>query len=210
MTLFIRLGRSFAVAIALAITCHSTWALDGSRSGINPFPACPAIAEFEGAPNIDTLQQLLEGLHAELVNDMPNNDACDPPLNMTMAMNPTAPLCEVMGVDTSAIFLGYTPNKQTVKPSASALIGYMLPYEDDAYRSIVSHLRKAGFERVDKDPYPKLTFRKKTPSWEINDFYQRGDLYVHLVRDTDFKHFTAAIGSAAAIRLMSRNLNSCD
>ena len=209
MTLHIRPGRSLAAAIALAITCHSTWASDDSLSGSNPVPACPAIAELEHAPNIDTLQHLLKALHADLVKDMPNDDACDPPLNMTAAMNQATPLCEVMGVNTSAIFLGYTPSEQTIKAPVPAVISYALPYTDDAYQSIITHLRKEGFERVEHDPYPDLTFRKKSPPWEINDFYRRGELYVDLRRDTDFKHFTVAIGSAATIRLMSRDLHSC-
>ncbi|WP_175948101.1 hypothetical protein [Burkholderia pyrrocinia] len=160
--------------------------------------------------DISTFQQLLRALHADLVNDMPNNDACDPPLNMTMAMNRATPLCKVMGVDTSAIFLGYTPGEQTVKATVPALLGYFLPYTDEAYQSIVAHLREGGFERVEEDPYPHLTFRKKSRSWESNDFYRRGNVYAHLSRDTDFKHFTVAIGSAATVRLMSRDLNSCN
>jgi hypothetical protein len=209
MTQFMRFGRSLALTISLAIACDSTLALVGSRADSNPVPACPAVAQLEDAKDIGALQQMVNALHADVMKDVPDNDACDPPLHSTMAMKVAAPLCEIMGVGTTAIFLADTPTDQPAKASAHASIGYMLPYTDDAYQSVVAHLREAGFERVARNPYPELTFRAKFPSWEIDDFYQRGELYAHLLRDTDFKHFTVTIGSAATIRLMSRDLNSC-
>jgi len=192
------------------MACHATWAIGASQSGSNEVPACPAIAQIESAPDIDTLRQMLKALPTDMVNDDLGTNRCDPPLNSIMAMKRAAPLCRILGVDTSAIALAYVPIAQPVRAPVPAVFTYMLPYTDDAYQSIVAHLREAGFERVEHDPYPELTFRKKFPSWEANDFYRHGEVYARLLRDTDFKHFTVEIGGAATIRLISKDLNSCN
>jgi hypothetical protein len=209
MTHCTRTGRSLATAIALAITCHTTWAFANPESASAQPPACPAVAEIDSATDIGTVQQMLQTLRPDLLNDESDSDKCDPGTHTTMAMKRAAPLCRVMGVDTSAVFLFYKPTAQAVTSSKSAAMLYFLPYGDETYQSVVAHLQAAGFVRVDSDPYPDLTFRKKSPSWEINDFYRRGEVYVELTRDTDFKKFTAAIGRAATIRVLSRDLNSC-
>lgn len=209
ITFFIYTGRSIAVTIALAVACSATSAADDSQSVSSAMPACPVIDQLERASVTRALEQQVKALNPDLMSDLPK-DTCDPPLNMTMAMNRAGPLCAVMGVETPAVALAYTPAKQFETASVPAAISYMPPYTEDAYQSIVTRLRQAGFDRVVSNPYPDLTFRKKAPVWEINDFYRRGEIYAHLSRDTDFKKLTLGIGSVAAIRLMTRNLNTCD
>ncbi|MEJ8799219.1 hypothetical protein WKR88_23340 [Trinickia caryophylli] len=192
------------MAISFVVAPQATWASGGFSNSL--VAVCPGVTELAGGADIDALIQAVKGLPADVVSDEPRNDNCEPPSLMTMAMSRAAPLCRAMGVETAAVFLAHSelPNAPPL-----AVIGYMLPYGDDSYRSVVTHLQHDGFVRVDGDPYPELTFRKKRPSWELDDFYRRGELYVSLQRDTDFKHFTVAVGSAAAIRLMSRDVNTC-
>ena len=115
-----------------------------------------------------------------------------------------------MEVDAPAISLAYFSTSKPTNASAAASISYLLPYTDDADQSVAAHLREAGFERVERPPYPELTTRKTFPSWEANDFYQRGEVYAHLSRDTEFKHFMMSIGSAMTLKLLSRDMDACD
>jgi hypothetical protein len=64
-----------------------------------------AVAEIDGAIDIGIARQMLRALHPDLMNDSIDRDKCEPALHVTMVMNRAAPLCEIMGVNTSAGFL---------------------------------------------------------------------------------------------------------